>query len=133
MIYLDKDLLESASLPLLNTNFTRLLRIDRSKVLPKYAFYAWKHLYNLGRTARYEKQPTNIKNFKYRDFLAHEHVVYPLDLNEQARIVEALDALTEEIRLYEHHLLVLESLRHASMTEFLSGRGSYLTEEVERA
>ena len=133
VIYLDKDLLESASLPLLNTNFTRLLRIDRSKVLPKYAFYAWKHLYNLGRTARYEKQPTNIKNFKYRDFLAHEHVVYPLDLNEQARIVEALDALTEEIRLYEHHLLVLESLRHASMTEFLSGRGSYLTEEVERA
>jgi type I restriction enzyme M protein len=120
VIYIDGALLQSASLPLLHTNFTRLLRIERSIVLPKYAFYAWKRLYELGRTARYEKQPTNIKNFKYKDFLAHEHVVYPVNLDEQARIAEALDVLYEEIRSYEKHLLILESLWHAAMTDFLS-------------
>ncbi len=75
----------------------------------------------MGRTARYEKQPTNIKNFKYRDFFAHEQIAYPTDLDEQGRITEALDSLYEEIRLCEMHLLLLESLRHASMAEFLTG------------
>lgn len=120
VIYIDESLLELASLPLLHTNFTRLLRIDTGTVLPRYAYYAWRRLYDAGRTARYEKQPTNIKNFKYADFLAHEHISYPVNLDEQERIVGALDVLDSEIRCHEEHGLHLRGVWHAAMPFLLS-------------
>ena len=121
ILYISKTLLESAQLPLLYTNFTRRLRVDKDIVIPKYAYYAWKHLYELGKTARYEKQPTNIRNFKYKDFLAHESIMYPKSKTRQREIVNTLDLIVEEGNEINNFQLSLKSLRYAAMSKLLYG------------
>src|SRR2546421_6032722 len=76
-------------------------------------------LYDLGRTARYEKQPTNIKNFKLEDFLKHEFIVYPRQPAEQAAIVDALDAVHNELRSVEGARNMLLAVRHSALKELL--------------
>lgn len=118
-LYVGKSLISVADGALLHTNFTKLLRVDSSKVMPKYFFYYWTMLYDLGRTARYEKQPTSIKNFKLDDFLSHEHIVYPRDKAEQAEIVSALDAVHDELDEWENARNMLLAVRHSALKELL--------------
>lgn len=115
VLLIDSRILDAASLPLLHTNFTRLLRVDTSRVIARYVYHCWQRLYDLGRTARYERQPTNIKNFKYRDFMEHEFIMYPLCIEVQGRIADALDAISAELRAQEQHAAATETLRRASM------------------
>ena len=79
-LYLTDEMFTIANDPVMFTNFTKLLRVDDKVIRPKYFYYQWVHLYDLGRTAIYEKQPTNIKNFKLDDFLKSEYISFPLDL-----------------------------------------------------
>lgn len=120
-LYFSGSLLAAADPPLMYTNFTKLLRVKPQTVLPKYCFYYWNLLYDLGRTARYEKQPTNIKNFKLEDFLRHEVIAYPLEQAAQEEIIEALDALHEEISTTEALRSRLLAVRHAALKELLMG------------
>jgi len=120
-IYVTSELIEAANDPVLFTNFTKLLRVDIATVRPKYFFYQWVHLYDLGRTARYEKQPTNIKNFKLEDFLSSETIAYPEDLEAQDRIVAALDAIHEELGAIENDRNSVLAVRHSALRELLSG------------
>jgi type I restriction enzyme M protein len=119
-LYFGKELLDAApGAAFLHTNFTKLLRLDRSKVMPKYFYYFWTMLYDLGRTARYEKQPTNIKNFKLDDFLDHEFIAYPEDMIEQEEIVIALDAIHSEIASLDAARQLLLAVRHSALKELL--------------
>jgi hypothetical protein len=115
------DLLDASEEYIMYTNFTKLLRPRAAIVLPKYFFYCWQMLYDLGRTARYEKQPTNIKNFKLDDFLAHETLAFPVDLKAQEAIVTALDSIHLEVATLERMLNHLLSIRHAAFKELLTG------------
>jgi type I restriction enzyme M protein len=120
-LFFDESLAAEADPPLMFTNFTKLLRVDAKTVLPKYFFHYWSLLYDLGRTARYEKQPTNIKNFKHNDFLNHEFIVFPEDTAVQAKIVEALDQVHAELAYSEEQSRRLQALRHSAMKELLNG------------
>jgi hypothetical protein len=120
---LDEFLLAEADPPLLHTNFTKLMRVRADVVEPKYVFYYWTLLYDLGRTARYEKQPTNIKNFKLNDFLKHEVIHFPREREIQQSIVAALDAVHSEIAACESLQVGLSSLRLAGLKELLGLAG----------
>ncbi len=120
-IYLTAATFETANDPVMFTNFTKLLRVSAAKILPRYFFYAWSLLYDLGRTARYEKQPTNIKNFKIDDFLKHEMIVFPVDLGVQAEIVAALEAVHAELDALDAARHQMLAVRHAALKELLSG------------
>ncbi|MBS1663816.1 MAG: SAM-dependent DNA methyltransferase [Bacteroidetes bacterium] len=95
VLYIDRALMD-ANPPLLFSNFTKLLRFDGSVVLPKYVYYYWEYLYLIGRIARYEKQPTSIKNFKLDDFLASERICYPRSREKQWEICRVLDGVIGE-------------------------------------
>lgn len=121
-LYLTEETFAAANDPVMFTNFTKLLRVDSSIILPKYFFYHWTLVYDLGRTARYEKQPTNIKNFKLEDFLKSEWITFPENLAEQSRIVDALDAINAELAAAEESRFQILSIRHAALREFLGGQ-----------
>jgi len=120
-IYFDDYLVSEPEPPLMFTNFTKLLRIRRGTIEPKYFYYYWVLLYDLGRTARYEKQPTNIKNFKLNDFLRHETITFPESNEEQSTIVQTLDSIHDTIFVGETLTASLEALRHSAMKEILYG------------
>lgn len=120
-LYISSELLSVSEEYIMYTNFTKLLRPNASTVLPKYFFYYWQMLYDLGRTARYEKQPTNIKNFKLDDFLAHETIAFPVDLKDQETLVDALDSVHLELAALENMHNHLLSVRHAALKQLLTG------------
>ncbi len=121
VLFFDAQLVEQSDPPLMYTNFTKLFRFESGIVEPKYAYYFWVYLYDLGRTARYEKQPTNIKNFKFNDFIKNESIIFPADINEQKKIISALDSINDEINQVLTHISHLQGLRHSAMTELLRG------------
>jgi type I restriction enzyme M protein len=121
VLFLTDEIFAAANDPVIFTNFTKLLRVDVDTMLPRYFFYAWSLLYDLGRTARYEKQPTNIRNFKLADFLKSEYVSFPEALDEQQSIVDALDAIHAELRTLEEARNTVMAVRLAALREFLSG------------
>ncbi len=121
ILYLTDETFAAANDPVMFTNFTKRLRVRESIVRPKYFYYQWVHLYDLGRTARYEKQPTNIKNFKLADFLASEFATFPTALDQQDEIIAALDAVHAELDALEDARLQTLSVRHSSLRELLSG------------
>lgn len=123
-LYISEELVKVTEGALLHTNFTKLLRVDQEKMVPKYFFYYWSMLYELGRTARYEKQPTNIKNFKLDDFLAHEEISFPVDKKEQEAIIEALDAVHDDLKSLDAARNMLLSVRHAAFKALFSAQWS---------
>lgn len=98
-----------------------MLRINKQKVLPEYAYYYWEFLYLLGRAARYEKQPTNIKNFKLMDFLKSEMIRYPENKKDQEKIIEILKSLNEEITLVTEVSRLLDGIRFSLSRDLLEG------------
>jgi type I restriction enzyme M protein len=121
IIYITKELTETAP-PLLFSNFTRLLRFDSSKVLPKYVYYYWEYLYLIGRTARYEKQPTNIKNFKLDDFLHSETISYPKSKAAQEVICKILDVVIDEQLIIKDLSNELISMQFTLFRDLLNGQ-----------
>jgi restriction endonuclease S subunit len=74
--------------PVVFSNFVKRLRL-RADVDPEYFEFAWTHLYVSGRTRRYEKRTTGIRNFRLDDFLASESVPLP-PMPAQQRTAQAL-------------------------------------------
>ena len=112
--------LAAAEPPLHPTNFTRVLRIDRSKAEPRFVYHYWRLLYRLGRTQPYERQPTQIRNFKHANFLAHE-LIPDLEPDEQRRLAAVLDALEAEELLLARRTEALENLQDEALIDVLCG------------
>ena len=121
IIFIDKELSQSNP-PLLFSNFTKLMRFDSEKVLPKYVYYYWEYLYLMGRTARYEKQPTNIKNFKLDDFLTSEKINYPKSKKEQEKICQILNVVIEEQLVIKDLSNELMSMQFTLFRDLLNGQ-----------
>lgn len=121
IIYITKELTETNP-PLLFSNFTKLLRFDSEKIIPKYVYYFWEYLYLIGRTARYEKQPTNIKNFKLDDFLNSETINYPKSKEEQGAICRILDVVIQEQLIIKELSNELISMQFTLFRDLLNGQ-----------
>jgi type I restriction enzyme M protein len=112
--------LAAADPPVHPTNFTRLLRLDRERVEPRFVYHFWRLLYRLGRTQPYERQPTQIRNFKQANFLGHE-LIPDLDLDEQRRLAKVLDAIEAEELALARRTEALEHLQGAALFDVLCG------------
>jgi type I restriction enzyme M protein len=121
IIFITKELTETNP-PLLFSNFTKLMRFDSDKILPKYVYYYWEYLYLIGRTARYEKQPTNIKNFKLDDFLTSEMINYPKSKEQQEEICKILDVVIQEQLIIKDLSNELISMQFTLFRDLLNGQ-----------
>lgn len=72
-------------------NFTQILRVNKSKVLPKYVFYYLKYLYNKGTVLKYQNQTTGLFNLKLEKYLQEEIFIPQKDI--QNLIITQLDVI----------------------------------------
>jgi type I restriction enzyme S subunit len=108
------------------SNFVKKLKLDCLKVEPEYFYRYWQHLYFLGRTTKYEKRTTGIRNFKYRDFIENEKIPLP-PLPEQRKIVYVLDSIQEAVRVQEKIIEKTKELKRSLMHKlFREGVPSFL-------
>ena len=72
-----KELMEYFDMPLICSNFCKVIRLDVEKVNPFWFFFYWSQCYHEGLTTRYENQPSGIKNFQLDEFLTSELISLP--------------------------------------------------------
>ena len=70
-------------------NFTAVLRVDRSLIVPKYFFYALHYNHLIGRTRNFQNKTTGISNLQLSRYL-NESIPLP-SISEQVKIVTILD------------------------------------------
>lgn len=84
-LLIDEEALRRAGMPLICSNFCRLVRLHR-EVDPAYVHLVLTFQYLCGRFDEFQTQTTNIRNLNFDDFLAN--VILPLPpVAEQRRIV----------------------------------------------
>jgi type I restriction enzyme M protein len=120
VLYVTQEIAE-ADPPVHPTNFTRVLRLDLERFVPRFVYHYWRLLYGLGRTQPYERQPTQIRNFKTANFLANEFIP-ELDPGEQARLVRVLDALESEQLALRRRADALAALHGTALFDVLTGQ-----------
>lgn len=84
---------EIATIP---ASFCRLIRVDKSKVVPTFVYYVLQDLYLAGGTWQFQNQSTGISNFQFEVF-RHRFSVPSFPLAEQQAIAEVLGALDDKI------------------------------------
>lgn len=98
-------------------SFCRLVRFDRDKIDPQYAYYALQDMYASNRASMYEHQSTGISNFQFEYFLDAEHVRLP-SIEEQRTVAGVLGALDDKIRQNRLTARRLERLGRAIFHEW---------------
>src|SRR5690606_29066405 len=71
------ELLEYFGMPVICSNFCKVIRVDCSKVDPYWFYFYWQNKYKSGLTTRYENQPSGIKNFQLDEFIDSELILVP--------------------------------------------------------
>ena len=110
--YIDDVVLETLHQPIIPASFCRLVRVDRSKVVPRFAYYWLQDMYQSGRAAAYENQSTGISNFQFERFLDAEAIVLP-DLSIQQHVVETLVSIDDRIDNLRQTNATLEAIAQA--------------------
>lgn len=72
-----KELLLYFGMPMICSNFCKVIRLNHKKVNPFWFFFFWNQCYEEGLTTRYENQPSGIKNFQLDEFLTGELILLP--------------------------------------------------------
>ncbi len=72
-----KELMAYFGMPMICSNFCRVIRVNTEKVNPFWFFFFWNQCYEEGLTTRYENQPSGIKNFQLDEFISGELILLP--------------------------------------------------------
>lgn len=86
------ELIEWFDLPILCSNFCKVIRPNKDKVEPLWLYLYFQLAYSDGLTTRYENQRSGIKNFQLDEFLNSELILLP-DLPEQRKALSSMDTL----------------------------------------
>jgi len=78
-----EELLRYFEMPLICSNFCKVIRINVNKVDPFWFYFYWINSYNNGLTTRYENQPSGIKNFQLDEFIESEIILIPPDTEKK--------------------------------------------------
>ncbi|WP_452219450.1 N-6 DNA methylase [Lacinutrix salivirga] len=87
-----QELLDYFNVPLICSNFCKVIRVDENKVNPFWFYLYWLNSYNNGITTKYENQPSGIKNFQLDEYLESELIQLPSP-EEQTTISEYFKSL----------------------------------------
>ncbi len=71
------ELLDYFKMPLVCSNFCKVIRINQDKVNPFWFYLYWLNSYNNGLTTKYENQPSGIKNFQLDEYIESELMQIP--------------------------------------------------------
>ena len=110
--FVSEGVLESLGGQVIPASFCRLVRVDRERVDPQYAYYCLQDMYVSGRAGLYEQQSTGISNFQFGYFLDSEVIPLP-PLDEQRAIAHVLGTLDDKIELNRRMNETLEAMARA--------------------
>lgn len=76
-VFITEEFLQYFDLPVLFSNFCKLVRINSEIVNPYWFYLYWQLIYEEGLTTRYENQPSGIRNFQLDEFTDSETILIP--------------------------------------------------------
>jgi type I restriction enzyme S subunit len=100
------------------TDFMRLLRVDRSRVLPRFVFWWLWARYQRGDTIAFQAKTTNIRNLRVGDYLRLPILVPARD--EQSRVVGVAEAFSHCFFAAQRQAESLARTRSALLDDLLS-------------
>lgn len=119
VIYITQDFLKQLPLPLVCSNFCRLVRTK--KTVPSVFIYFWlRWLYSIDSFWQYENGTTGIKNFAFTVFNSTHELVLP-PTNILRRFVEITKDLLQQKDAVGAESVTLEGIRDALLPRLLSG------------
>jgi type I restriction enzyme, S subunit len=101
-------------------NFTTILRADRSKIYPKYLFYALFYNYKIGKTLRYQNKTTGIINLKL-DYYLNSKIPLPENYDDQIRIAIILSRVEKMIARRKESIRLLDEFLESTFIEMFGG------------
>ncbi len=96
-LLITKEMIDQLGGSVIPASFCRLLRLNNSKVDPRYVTYQIAGLHFSGEIGQFENQSTGLANFQFQKFIDS---VCPdiADISEQRRVSEVLNCLDDRIR-----------------------------------
>jgi len=76
-VFITKEFLSRYRLPVLYSNFCKRIRVNTEIIDPRFFNLYWNLIYKEGLTARYENQPSGIKNFQLEELISNEVIHIP--------------------------------------------------------
>jgi type I restriction enzyme S subunit len=111
---------KNENLPIIFSNFVKKILLNVKLVKPEYFFRYWQFLYFKGVTKNYEERTTNIRNFKFKEFLENEKIPL-LPLLEQQEIAEILQTIDQKIEIEKKKKELYEELFKTMLNKIMSG------------
>jgi type I restriction enzyme S subunit len=98
-VLVPQKLLDRAAAPVICASFCRLVRADRSKILPQLLFLHFQRIYANREIMKYQTQSTGITNFKFTVFMEKEMVLRPTATMQAkfATLVDPMMALSDSL------------------------------------
>lgn len=101
------------------SNFMKLVDINK-EIIPSYFFYFWNFLYNSPRFVIHENRTTNIRNFRFNQFISNEDIYFPKSLEEQKAIAKILSTVDEAIEKTDKIIEKVERVKKGVMNKLLN-------------
>ena len=130
ILLIDARTLAASDKPLCFSNFTKRLRVHRSRVYPLFFAFQWDWLYLQGLTRIHEERTTGIRNLRLGEFLKQTRVLLP-PLAEQHSIANALLTVRRAREASETLIIATSELRKSLLHHlFRHGIGAVTNEKA---
>ncbi len=93
-VFITKEFLSRYNTPVLYSNFCKRIRVNKEIIDPRFFNLYWNLIYREGLTARYENQPSGIKNFQLEELIFNE-VIHVPPLEIQKYLIETILPFSE--------------------------------------
>ena len=108
-VFIKKRTVEESVEPITCASFSRFIRIDPAKSVPRYIFWLLQYLYNERVIFKYNTQHTGVSRFQYTLFSEREPLSLP-PLPVQRKIAAILSAYDDLIENNERRIKILEEM-----------------------
>lgn len=131
-VLIDEKVLNQHKLPLVCTNFLRLVRLNNN-INAVFVNRYLEFFYNSGEVTKYQSGSNNLRNLKFKDYSALKMPLPPLA--EQKIIAEKLDTLLAQVESTKARLeqipQILKRFRQAVLAAVVNGKLSKNTKQWE--